>query len=131
MRKRTSTPQRRVAAAFPPRRRWRASAPLGLLDGQWETTGGSGCIREAAPAPVVVNQIKLAIVAVLQALDCPVTSAELQEMWAEHKALKIFEYHLSTLATAEVVEVAYGPELHFRLVSRGQTGEPSFRERCH
>jgi hypothetical protein len=36
-------------------------------------------------------------------------------MWAEPKNLKIFEYHLSTLVTAKVVKVAYGPELHFTL----------------
>jgi hypothetical protein len=51
----------------------------------------------------------------MQQLDSPVTSSELQKFWADHKALGIFEYHLSTLAMARVVEVAYGPELHFRL----------------
>jgi len=81
-------------------------------------TSGSGCYR-VAPAPVVVNQTKLAIVAVMQEHDRPITSTELQAIWAEDKDLKIFEYHLSTLVKAKVVEVVYGPELHFRLVRKG------------
>lgn len=106
--------------------------PLSLLDGRGvKATGRSGRILDrAAPAPVVVNQTKLAIVAVIQELDCPITSTELQVIWAEHKDLKIFEYHLSTLVTAGIAEVAYGPELHFRLVSEPEVAEPSFRERC-
>jgi hypothetical protein len=73
-------------------------------------------LDRAASSSVTVNQTKLAIVAVMQQLDCPVTSIDLQKIWAEHKALEIFEYHLSTLVKAKVVEVAYGPELHFRLM---------------
>jgi hypothetical protein len=84
----------------------------------------------AASVPAIVNQTKLAIAAVMQELGRPVTSSELQEIWAEHKALEIFEYHLSTLVMAKVAEVVYGPELHFRLVSGAEVGEPSFRERC-
>jgi len=57
----------------------------------------------------------LAVVAVMQELDRPVTSSELQRVWADHKDLKIFEYHLCTLVKAKVAEVVYGPELHFRL----------------
>jgi len=53
----------------------------------------------------------------MQQLDSPVTSTELQKIWAEYKALEIFEYHLSTLVKAKVVEVVFGyRELHFRLV---------------
>jgi len=82
-----------------------------------KATGGSGrTLDRAASAPVSVNQTKLAIVAVMQELDRPITSIELQMIWAEHKALEIFEYHLSTLVKAKVVEIAYGPELHFCLV---------------
>lgn len=94
------------------------SAPLRLSDGRRaKATGGSGhTLDRAAPAPVIVNQTKLAIVAVMQQLGCPVTSIDLQKIWAEHKALEIFEYHLSTLVKAKVVEIAYGPELHFCLV---------------
>lgn len=93
------------------------SAPLSLLDGRGvKATGRSGrTLDRAAPAPVVVNQTKLAILAVMQQLDSPVTSNELQKIWADHKPLETFEYHLSTLVKAKVVEVAYGPELHFRL----------------
>jgi hypothetical protein len=91
---------------------------------------GSGRrLNRTASAPVV-NETKLAIVAVMHEVDRPVTSSELQAIWAEPKDLKIFEYHLCTLVKARVVEVAHGPELHFRLVSRGQAGEPSVREQC-
>ena len=93
------------------------SAPLGLPDVlRVKTTGGSGRSLDRAPAPIVVNQTKQAIIAVMQQLDSPVTSTELQKIWAEHKAREIFEYHLSTLVMAKVAEVAYGPQLHFRLV---------------
>jgi hypothetical protein len=89
-----------------------------LLDGRGEKTVGrrGRTLDRAASPPVVVNQTKLAIVAVMQQFGSPVTSSQLQKIWAEHKALEIFEYHLSTLVKAKVVEVAYGPELHFRIV---------------
>ncbi len=90
---------------------------------------GNGRNDEAASVPVIVNQTKLAIVAVMQELGRPVTSSELQRVWADHKDLKIFEYHLSTLVKAKVAEVVYGPELHFRL-SGAEAGEPSVREWC-
>ncbi len=117
LRQRTSTQRNRAAATSLSRRR-RVSALLRLVDGRREkTTGGSGrTLDRAAPAPAIVNQTKRAIVAVMQQLDSPVTSTELQKIWAEHKDLGIFEYHLCTLVKARVVEVAYGPELHFRLV---------------
>jgi hypothetical protein len=106
------------------------SAPLRLLDGgRVKATGRSG--REvAAPAPALVNQTKLAIVAVMQELDRPVSSIELQTIWAERKDLRIYEYHLSTLVKARVAEVVYGLELRFQLVSRAHAGELSGRERC-
>jgi hypothetical protein len=78
-------------------------------------------LGRAASAPVVVNDTKLAIVAVMQELDRPVSSIELQAIWAEPKDLRIFEYHLCTLVKAKVAEVVYGPELHFGLVGRGQS----------
>jgi hypothetical protein len=117
LKQQTSTPQHCVAATSPSWRR-RVSVPLRLVDGRGvKTEGGSGRnVDWAASAPVVVNRTKQAIISVMQQLDCPVTSTELQQIWAEHKALEIFEYHLSTLVKAKVVEVAYGPELHFRLV---------------
>lgn len=118
---RTSTQQHCAAATSLSRRR-RTSAPLSLLDvpGAKATGGSERTLDRAASAPIVVNQTKRAIIAVMQQLDSPVTSIQLQKIWAEHKALEIFEYHLSTLVKAKVVEVAYGPELHFRLV-RGIT----------
>ncbi len=93
-------------------------APFSLLDvTEIKAKEGSGrTLDRAASAPIVVNQTKRAIVAVMQQLGSPVSSAELQRIWAEPKALEIFEYHLCTLVKAKVVEVAYGPELHFRLV---------------
>jgi hypothetical protein len=119
LRHQTSTQQHCAAATSPSRRR-RVSAPLSLLDGRVKVTSGSGrTLDRAASAPVVVNQTKLAIVAVMQQLGCPVSSTDLQKIWAEHKALEIFEYHLSTLVKARVVEIVFGrPELHFRLVGR-------------
>ena len=82
-----------------------------------KATGGSGRSLDRASAPIVVNETKLAIVAVLRQLDSPVSSLDLQRIWAEHKALEIFEYHFSTLVQARVVEMVFGcPELHFRLM---------------
>jgi hypothetical protein len=117
-----STQQRR-AKAGPLRRRMPVPR---LLDGTGAktTTDGSGRTLDwTAPASVVVNETKLAIVAVMQDLDRPVSSTELQRIRAEHKALEIFEYHLSTLVKAKVAEVVYGPELHFRLTVRSEGPE--------
>jgi hypothetical protein len=80
--------------------------------------GGSGRTLDRAASAPVFSQTKLAIVAVMQQLGSPVTSIELQKIWAEPKDLKSFEYHLSTLVKAKVVEVAYGPQLVFRLAGR-------------
>jgi hypothetical protein len=93
------------------------------------TTGGSERALGRAVSSPVINQIKLAIVSVMQQLDSPVSSIELQKIWAEHKALEIFEYHLSTLVKANVAEIVFGPELHFQLV-RGEVHEYLSGERC-
>jgi hypothetical protein len=91
---------------------------------------GSGRrLNRTAPTPVI-NETKLAIIAVMQELDRPITSSELQAIWAEPKALEIFEYHLCTLAKAKVTEVVYGPELHFQLTARSKGPESHARERC-
>lgn len=110
---------------------------LPSADARKETVGRNGrTLDRAAPVLVPVNETKLAIVAVMQELDRPVSSIELQAMWAEHeawaehKALKSVDYHLCTLVKAKVVEVVYRPELHYCLVSKAEVGEPSFRERC-
>lgn len=56
----------------------------------------------------------------MQQLDSPVSSTELQKIWAEHKELFIFEYHLSTLVSAWVAEIVVdGPELRFRMSRSG------------
>jgi hypothetical protein len=114
LRQHTSTQQRR-AKAGPLRQRM--PAPPRLLDGAGlKTIGGDGrTLGRTALVPVVVNETKLAMIAVMQEVDRPVTSSELQTIWTEHKALEIFEYHLCTLVKAKVAEVVYGPELHFRL----------------
>jgi hypothetical protein len=93
-----------------------------LRDGTGAKTsdGSSRPLDRAASAPVVVNETKLAIVAVMQEIDRPVSSVELQNIWVEPKALEIFEYHLSTLVKAKVAEVVYGPELHFRLTAESR-----------
>lgn len=124
----TSTQQRRANAGP---LRLRMPAPR-LLDGrEVKAIGGSGRTQDrAASASVIVNQTKLAIVAVMQALDRPVSSIELQAIWAEPKNLKIFEYHLSTLVKAKVAEVVYGPELHFRLTAESEGPEPPVKQRC-
>jgi hypothetical protein len=93
------------------------------------TVGVNGGVC-STPVPLAVNETKLAIVAVMQELDRPVSSIELQMIWAEHKDLKIFEYHLCTLVKAKVAEVVYGPELRFGLVRETQGDDPSVRERC-
>jgi len=89
--------------------------PLPLLDGGCEAQNdGAGRLGVGGVGPVV-SETKQAIVAVMREVDRPVTSSELQAIWAEPKALEIFEYHLCTLVKAKVAEVVYGPELHFRL----------------
>lgn len=104
------------------------SAPVRSLNGsRTKATDGSGGALKAAPAPVIVNEIKLAIMAVMQELDHPVTSGELQAIWAEHKPLEVFEYHLVTLVKTKVVGVVFGPELHFRLARQKRDGRQEER----
>jgi hypothetical protein len=105
----------------------RSLLPERLRVGAVRVNGGAVL---SASVPLAVNETKLAIVAVMQELDRPVSSIELQAIWAEHKDLKIFEYHLCTLVKAKVAEVVYGPELHFGLVRETQGDDPSVRERC-
>ena len=109
-----SIQQRRAKAVLRIRQRRMPATclPEGLRADRIDGSGRR--VNRTAPAPIV-NQTKLAVVAVMQELDRPVTSSELQRVWADHKDLKIFEYHLCTLVKAKVAEVVYGPELHFRL----------------
>jgi hypothetical protein len=60
------------------------------------------------------------MIAVMVEFDRPMTSAELYAIFDGRRSLKAIEYHLCTLVKAKVAEVAYGPELHFHHVSRGQ-----------
>lgn len=92
----------------------RSLLPERLRVGAVRVNGG---VFLSAPVPLAVYETKLAIVAVMQELDRPVSSIELQMIWAEHKDLKLFEYHLRTLVKAGVAEVVHGPELHYRLVN--------------
>jgi hypothetical protein len=107
------------------------ASSLPPIEGRKKTTGGDRrVLTPDAPVLVPVNETKLAIVAVMRERDRPVSSIELRKIWAEDKALEIFEYHLVTLVKAKVAEVAYGPELHFRLTA-GRDGRESLTgERC-
>jgi hypothetical protein len=101
-----------------------------LLDGlEVKTKDGSRRPLDRAASAPVVNETKLAIVAVMSEFDCPMTSNELYGIFDGERSLKTIEYHLPTLVKATVAEVVFGPELHFRLVRGTQGGEPSFRER--
>jgi hypothetical protein len=98
--KRTSTQQRR-AFVGPHRRRRNGRTPA---------------LAAPVPVPVAVNETKVAIVAVMGELGRPVSSTELQGVWAELKSLSIFEYHLATLVSARVAEMVIdGPEMRFCL----------------
>ena len=87
---------------------------------------GSGRIDRNASASIVASEAKAAIVAEMEALDRPVTSQELYARLGRAWSLKAIEYHLSTLVKTKVVEIAFGPELRFRL-TEGTKG--SIRER--
>ncbi len=90
------------------------SASCPPLEGQEDGTDGAGRLRlETARPPV--NGTKTAIIAVMAEFDRPVTSAELYAVFDGERSLGAIEYHLLTLVKAKVVEVVYGPELHFAL----------------
>jgi hypothetical protein len=75
-----------------------------------------------------IHEAKTAIVAEMRELDRPVTSKELYAKLDRAWSLKAIEYHLSTLVRTRVVEIVFGPELHFSLADSGTKG--STRERC-
>jgi hypothetical protein len=89
-------------------------------------TGGTGRLRLDARSRV--HEAKIAIVAVMRVLDRPVTSKELYARLDRAWSLKAIEYHLSILVKAGVVEIVFGPELHFSLIDSGTQGIT--RERC-
>jgi hypothetical protein len=80
--------------------------------------GGSGGSSDwDAPAPSVINETKVSIVAVMRQLDRAITSHELYSIWGKRKPLAVFDYHLSTLVRAGVAQLISGPELRFRFTN--------------
>ena len=75
-----------------------------------------------------IHEAKTAIVAEMRELDRPVTSKELYARLDRAWSLEAIEYHLSTLVRTGVVEIVFGPELHFSLSESGTKG--STGERC-
>jgi hypothetical protein len=75
-----------------------------------------------------IHEAKTAIVAEMRELDRPMTSKELYARLDRAWSLKAIEYHLSTLVRTKVVEIVFGPELHFSLTDSGTKGIT--RERC-
>jgi hypothetical protein len=74
-----------------------------------------------------IHEAKAAIAAEMWGRDRPVTSKELQKNLGRAWSLEAIEYHLSTLVKTGVVEIVFGPELHFSLT---ESGEGFARERC-
>jgi hypothetical protein len=77
-----------------------------------------------------IQEAKAAIVAEMRELDRPVTSAELHKNLDGAWSLTEIEFDLSTLVKEKVVEVVYGPALHFDLVDREGGTNGLTRERC-
>jgi hypothetical protein len=71
-----------------------------------------------------IHEAKTAIVAEMRVLDRPVTSKELYARLDRAWLLKAIEYHLSALVKTGVVEIVFGPELHFSLTESGKKGFP-------
>ena len=94
--------------------------------------GGGSALDWGVPTPCVVNETKAGIVTAMRELGDATTSYELYAIWGGAKALSIFEYHLSTLVIAGVVEIVVGPELRFRLKDTAGAGsiQRTFRDGC-
>lgn len=123
----TSTQQRR--AVLPTNRR-RMPAQLDLLKTLWaDGMDGTGRYLRL-DARSHIQEAKAAIVAEMRKLNRPVTSAELHKNFDGAWSLSEIEFDLSTLVKEKVVEVAYGPELHFGLVDGGDGTKGFTRERC-
>lgn len=67
-----------------------------------------------------IHEAKAAIVAEMRELGRPVTSKDLYARLDRAWSLKAIEYHLSTLVKTRVVEIVFGPELHFSLTESGK-----------
>jgi hypothetical protein len=123
----TSPQQRSVVL---PTNRRRMPAQLGLLKALWaDGMDGTGRYLRL-DARSHIQEAKKAIVAEMRELNRPVTSAELHKNLDGAWSLKEIEFDLSTLLKEKVVEVTYGPELHFDLVDSGGGTKRVSRERC-
>jgi hypothetical protein len=105
-----------------------ASSPP-QLEGRRKAIDGSGRIDRTASAPVIASEAKAAIIAEMRELDRPVTSKELYARLERAWSLKAIEYHLSTLVKTKVVQIVFGPELHFSLTEYGTKGSIGERRR--
>jgi hypothetical protein len=80
------------------------------------------------------HEAKTAIIAEMRELDRPATAREIHKKL--HKkfggawSLKAIEYHLDALRKTGIVEVVFGPELHFQLIGAGAGPEIVAREWC-
>lgn len=115
----TSTQQRRAYTGSFRLRRMPASISR-PLDGRGGTVSGSGSAVASnwgVSAPRIVNETKMGIVGVIQVLGRVTTSHELWLIWGGSKSQAAFDYHLSTLVRAGVLELLTdGRELGLRLV---------------
>jgi len=124
-----TTQQRR--AVLPTIRRRMPAQLVALPEGStglWaDGIDGTGrCLRLDARSHI--QEAKAAIVAEMRELDRPVTSAELHKNFDGAWSLAEIEFDLSTLVKEKIVEVAYGPGLHFSLTGTETKGIT--RERC-
>lgn len=121
----TSTQQR--AALRPPTTRRRLPAQLDSPE-RLRAAGIDGTGRSPQlGARSHIHEAKAAIVAEMRALDRPVTSKELYARLDRAWSLKAIEYHLSTLVKTRVIEIVFGPELHFSLTESGTKGSTGSR----
>jgi hypothetical protein len=122
----TSTQQR---AALRPPTTWRRLPAQLDSPGKLRAAGvdGTGRLSQVS-ARSPIHEAKTAIIVEMGELDRPVTSKELYARLDRAWSLKAIEYHLSTLVNTGVVEIVFGPELHFSLTERGT--KRFTRERC-
>jgi len=106
-----------------------AALPEGSPDLWADGIGGTGR-RLRLDARSHIQEAKTAIVAEMRELDRPVTSAELHKNFDGAWSLTEIEFDLSSLVKEKIVEVAYGPELHFSLVDSEDRTNGFTRERC-
>jgi hypothetical protein len=105
-------------------------AQLDLPEGLWaDGIGGTGRSPQLGVRSHI-HPAKVAIVAEMRELNRSVTSKRLHMNLDRAWSLRAIEYHLSTLVNTGVVEVVYGPELHFDLVGREGGTNGFTRERC-